>query len=132
MPGITAPRDHKEADEERDRGNGEHWNGLAQSGSHLGSGAGGGVAAHTAALTMRGERKEEKQRGYTSAKEMNLRSAKHRYWKKTSRANRKIQKIPIECQYQAVQSTKICRISRRWSSVRHASAAISAAMPRTR
>ena len=45
------------------------------------------------------------------------------YWKKTSRLKRKTQKMPMECQYQAVQSTKICRSSRRWSRKSAASAA---------
>jgi len=35
------------------------------------------------------------------------------YWKKTSMLKRKTQKKPMECQYQAVQSTRICRISSR-------------------
>ena len=39
------------------------------------------------------------------------------YWKKTSRPKRKIQKMPMECQYHAVQSTKIWRSSMRWSMV---------------
>jgi hypothetical protein len=33
------------------------------------------------------------------------------YWKKANRIKRKSQKTPIACQYQAVQSTRICRVS---------------------
>ena len=35
------------------------------------------------------------------------------YWQKTSMPKRKIQKTPIVCQYQAVQSTTTCRNSTR-------------------
>ena len=36
---------------------------------------------------------------------------KFSYWKNASSANRNTQKSPIVCQYQPVQSTRICRVS---------------------
>jgi hypothetical protein len=54
MPDIGAPCDYEEADEERDGGNGEHGDGSAEPGAYLWSSAGGGVAAHAAALCVGG------------------------------------------------------------------------------
>ncbi len=56
MPDIGAAGDYEEADEERDGGNGEHGDGSAETGAYLWGGAGGGVAAHAAALRVGGGR----------------------------------------------------------------------------
>jgi hypothetical protein len=91
----------------------------------------------TAETTWRGKGAERKREGDASLRSecgARLKSPGGcvAYWKKTSRLKRKTQKMPIECQYQAVQSTRICRISRRWSRKRAASAAASARTPMTR
>jgi hypothetical protein len=52
MPDIGAAGDYEEAGEERDGGNGEHGDGSAETGTYLWGGAGGGIAAHAAALRV--------------------------------------------------------------------------------
>jgi len=54
------------------------------------------------------------------------------YWKKTSRAKRQSQSAPIECQYQAMQSTMIWRFSTLRNADRPTMAAMSATMPAVR
>src|SRR5262245_52928021 len=39
-------------------------------------------------------------------------ATKHGYWKNASKMKRKSHRTPMACQYQAVQSTRICRVSR--------------------
>jgi hypothetical protein len=119
MPCVASAGDREEADEERDGGNGKHGNGTAEAGAYLRGGAGSGVAAHAAALCVGSERAGEEQCRETEANEEKTRKGKAdaahacAYWKKTSRLKRKTQKMPMECQYQAVQSTKIWRSSMR-------------------
>jgi hypothetical protein len=55
MPCVASPGERKEAYEERDGGNGEDGDGAAEASAYLGGGAGGGVAAHAAALCVGGE-----------------------------------------------------------------------------
>ena len=56
MPGIGAARHDEKTDEERDGGDGEYGDGSTQAGAYLRGGAGGGVAAHAAALRVGSER----------------------------------------------------------------------------
>jgi hypothetical protein len=106
MPGVKAPCHDEEGNEEADGGNGEDRDGSTKAGAYLRSGAGGGVAAHAAALRVGGGRAAQQHHHEADADE--VREAHVRaYWKNTSRLKRKTQKIPIECQYHAVQSTKI-------------------------
>ncbi len=136
MPCVGTACDDEEAEEECDRRNCQHWYGSAKAGAYLRGGAGGSVAAHATALCVRGERgREQQHRHDTDAEKTDsgkTDAAHARYWQKTSRLKRKTQKMPMECQYQAVQSTKIWRSSIRCSSERAASAAKSARTPRTR
>lgn len=69
MPCVASPSECEEADEECDGGNGEHGNGAAETGAYPRGGAGGGVAAHTAALCVDGERAGEEQCRETEAHE---------------------------------------------------------------
>ena len=61
MPRVAAPGQREEADEERDGGNGKYGDGSAETRAYLWSRAGGGVAAHAAALCVSGERAGEEQ-----------------------------------------------------------------------
>jgi hypothetical protein len=56
ISGVNAPGYDKEGQKESDRGNGEYGNGATEAGAYLRSGAGGGVAAHAAALCVGAER----------------------------------------------------------------------------
>ena len=54
VPGVGAPCDCEEANEERDGRDGEDGDGSAEGGADLWGGAGSGVAAHAAALRVGG------------------------------------------------------------------------------
>jgi hypothetical protein len=54
MPDISPPCDYEKADEEANRGNGEHGDCFAQRGADLRRRAGSGVAAHAATLRVCG------------------------------------------------------------------------------
>jgi hypothetical protein len=51
------------------------------------------------------------------------------YWQKTNMPKRKIQKMPMVCQYQAAQSTTTCRISMRRRKMIASIAPVSARTP---
>ena len=54
------------------------------------------------------------------------------YWQRTRRAKRQSQRTPMECQYQAVQSTMIWRFSMLRKAKRPAMAAMRPAIPAAR
>ncbi len=105
MPLVAAPCNDKDAEKETDRRQGQHWYGTAQGRTYLRGRAGRRIAAHAAALRLRkwgGYRQQQnREKRDANATQLSL------YWQNTSMPNRNIQNSPIECQYQAMQSTKI-------------------------
>ena len=99
------PDDDEGGEEEAAAGDGEQEDGVAEGSLGGGRGGGGVVAALGAALGTGGQAEGEQEKGEGE------RARQGDHWKKASRQKRKIQKMPMECQYQAAQSTRIWRCS---------------------
>src|ERR1700741_2300785 len=95
------------AQEETSGGDGHENNGVAVSGLGFWRRCGCVVLTLRASLCVSGIGDCEE-----SCEECDLCEATGFHWKKARRAQRKIQKMPMACQYHAAPSTKICRDSR--------------------
>ena len=107
--GISArsTEEEKGAEEEDSGGDGHQDYGVAIGGLGFWWGGRGVVLALSASLGVSGIRDCEE-----GCEECDLREARGFHWKKASSAKRKIQKMPMACQYHAAPSTKIWRDSR--------------------
>jgi len=122
---LHLPRHRKNSQKHGASRDSEHQYPAPQSFACLWSRTSRRVAAQAASLCVAGHRQTQR-RGQRSE------HAELLHWKNTSSTNRKTQKSPIVCQYQATESTATWRNSIFFNVNSPASAAIRAIMPNTR